>query len=230
MKGWRSTVVRTATLICCLTIVAGCSVFTPAGDQGDREAFETSRPRLHYAGFSIKLPSRDDWYLLRSEQAPDVATLRIDLDSQTHSLVGRAQMWGLAQRMTTREEFAEMFRRDRGWESDGFEIIEYSQSLGTDRGDWCLRYSVRLREVQTTAPGGKPFEIHLRGFTCPHSSTPLAVLDAYWAERGLSTEMDPTLSERGDRFLQSIRIDPVPEDVIGDQVRLRRAPAFVGHA
>lgn len=203
MIGRRSLVV----LASCVAV--GCASATPS----DKVDFFQMAPRLEYQGFSFDRPPGTHWYLLQSEQSSTSATLRRETFSitGTHTFYAIVELGSIEKQPESHEQFAELARI--GQRQAGYEVanVSHAQHLALWQGQWCIRFE--SSHLVTGAPPSpeRPLSMILRGYRCLHPAWPRVTLDFFYSERGLPDQLEPKLSEEGEAFLESVRIDVAPD-------------------
>ena len=186
------------------TIGSGC-----AGSSGiPTSAMEA---RLHYQGFSVERPPNSHWYLYANEQASDRAMFRReDLDSKTHSFFFMVELAQLQTEPKTFEEFQVLAGQNQTSDTARFETKSYNQKPMTVQGQWCVRYeSTTIDHAPPPFPGTE-LVLLIRGVRCKHPTRPAAMVDAWYSERGVASELDPALSTEAEGMILGVRIETAP--------------------
>jgi len=194
-------------------LIAGC---VPAM-WFDRIDYFNMEPRLTYKGFSFDRPPNPYWYVLQHEQYSNNATLRRDLAprSKTHTFYASVSLGSIERQPETHEEFGELVRSKGQHANYEVTTISYEQQLKMRQGQWCTRFdSCHAVRGAPVAPD-QELTMTIHGYRCLHPAWPETTLDFFYSERGLPNELDPTLAEEGEKFLEGVRIDGILADIPG---------------
>jgi hypothetical protein len=190
-------------LVALLAALCGCV------SASDRVDYFHMEPRLRYPSFSFDRPPGPLWYLRRSEQSQDRATLRRDIPkgSRTHSFFAYIALGRLAAQPASPEEFAKL--ADPPKQRAPYQTREVARHVepATKQGQWCIRYETEDSVLGAPVAPETELVLTLRGFRCLHPAFPDAVLTFYYSERGTRDELDPELSEEGEKFLGGVRFE-----------------------
>jgi hypothetical protein len=192
-------------------VVLGCVSATPS--RSDKIEYFDMAPRMAYQGFSFDRPAGTHWYLLESEQSQASATLRRETFSVTgtHTFYASVELGSIEQQPESHERFAELARVEQQQTSYGVETVSYAQDLALWQGQWCIRFESSHLVTGAPASPERPLTMILRGYRCLHPAWPKVTLDFFYSERGLPDQIEPKLSEEGEAFLESVRIDVTPD-------------------
>lgn len=167
-------------------------------------AFTASRHEYH--GFTVEPPRGPNWKLLVSEQRPDSATYRQELSAETHTFVASVHLIPLDANLPFEESAVPHGFTDPARN----ELIEIAHQPDTSRNTPCIRYSLLL--LDKAAPNSNGAALHLldKGLVCAHPTMPNTGVRASFSERGLPQELDPSLWDGFEAFLNSIQLESAP--------------------
>lgn len=192
-----------------LVLIAGLLIFGGCAHLLNRVPYSRMSPRLAYQGFSFDRPPNSQWYLLRSEESYTAVTLRRETDSKTHSFYAKVALASIAREPESHEDFAALLRAEEEPHRATYEVRKLSdeQTLATIQNQWCIRFdTIAIVRGAPVAPDDE-LRMIIRGFRCLHPAFPKTTIDFFYSERGHPSELDPALSDEGERFLQGVHID-----------------------
>lgn len=166
-------------------------------------------PTLQQQGFSAERPPNGEWYLRRSEQKPTVLLYRRKAIGETHSFYFAVRLERLEREPESSEDFAELVRK-RATTTTRNEVLHYEAEPTTRQGQVCLRYVIRAIDRGSPHHPGKELAMNLYGVACRHPLWPDAVLDAFYSERALPEQLDPSLHAEGEQLLRGVTIEVAP--------------------
>jgi hypothetical protein len=198
---------RTGFLVFAL-FVAGCVRFAAAPGYIGPDEMPTAQAaaRLQYKGFSVDPPRTSGWTVRVTEQTAYSALFRRDLSSKTHSFLARVDLF----RMRPGIPFEEAARHDRVDDTSRFDLLEYAQQPDESRHARCIRYTARLLDKEAPNSPGVPLEYLERGLTCAHPTLADTAVRLSCSERGLSSELDPSLWRDCERFTSGVWLEGTP--------------------
>jgi hypothetical protein len=167
--------------------------------------------RLQYRGFSVARPKNLEWYYNFHEQEHKKALFRKDLETSTHTFFAEVELGFLPNEIHSCENFARMFKEFYlVYDEKRFQMIEYKQEITEMQNQCCIAYTVFSVDRDAPNSGGKSLIIRELGFVVIHPTFKKGVVHGWYSERGLESELDPTLIEEGDSFLKGIQIESEP--------------------
>jgi len=169
-------------------------------------------PRLSYQGFSFERPASPDWFLLRSEEDHTGVMLRREVagENDGHTFYTNVSLGRLERQPATHAEFAELARSKGQIAPYEVSTVSYEQSETTRQSQWCIRFDATYLVRGAPAAQGRELTMIIRGYRCLHPAWPATTLDFFYSERGLADEINPTLSDEAEVFLEGVRIDVAP--------------------
>lgn len=165
-----------------------------------------TKSRLQYRGFSVSPPVGRDWWVTVSEQNSAHAIFRRELSSSTHTFFAGVNLVQLDAKLP----FEVAARQDHVADVSRFQMQEYQQQPDGSRPGKCLRYSSRTVDTKAPNSAGVSLQLLMRGFVCAHPSMENTAVTAYYSERGLPSELDPSLWNDLDNYLRGVQLESAP--------------------
>jgi hypothetical protein len=183
--------------------LAGCASRVPAS---------ALDPRLTYVGFSVDRPPNDDWYLNTNEQTRSRLFYRRELRNPPSTFFFQVSMIELEREPQSESDFADLLREHNTSVADPsrHEVVSHSLEPTSAPGRSCFRYSMLTLDKRIPGLPGQILSMKFEGVACRHPSWPNAMLDAFYSERGLSTQIPQYLRDESEKLLNSLTIDSVP--------------------
>lgn len=198
---WKTGLATLLLALCSLAI--GCANRLPAS---------ALAPRLQYQGFSASRPPNDSWFINRDEQDHTTLLFRREVAGQSHSFFFAVQLIALKREPRSDEDFAELVRQRMVAVTDPqrHEVLAYQAKPMSQQGQSCIRYSLQTIDRKSPVLPGLELNMNFEGIACRHPLWPNAILDAYYSERGLARELDPSLYPEGEQLLRGVTIEVEP--------------------
>jgi len=172
----------------------------------DEQPTSHTKPRHQYHGFSVKPPTSSGWVVRISEQIPERATYRRLLPSKTHTFLAGVSLVRLDQTLAVEDALVPhgIVNTDRT------EILENTHQPDTSRKTTCIRYSIHFKDKHAPNSPDATLDTLDRGLICAHPTIPGMAVRAAFSERGLETELDPSLWGDFEDFLKGVQIESAP--------------------
>jgi hypothetical protein len=192
-----------------ITALASCGLLIGCATRVPASALP---PRLQYQGFSSARPPNDHWFINRHEQQPGLLLFRRDVVGASHSFFFAVQMRGLQREPRSNEDFADLVHQSMVEVTDPerHQVISYGAEPVTHQGQYCLRYTLETIDRRSPVAPGLELNMNFEGLACRHPRWPDVMLDAFYSERGVPQELDPTLAAEGEQLLRGITIEVAP--------------------
>lgn len=167
--------------------------------------------RLQYRGFSVARPVNPEWYYNYNEQDHIIALFRKDIESPTHTFYASIELTFLPKEPHSPEEFNRMCKEMHLVDDKKrFKLIKYKHEITERQNQWCINYTESSIDRYAPNSSGTTLIIRSVGFVAIHPTFDKGVVHGYYSERGLESELDPTLIEEGESFLKGIQLESEP--------------------
>jgi len=190
-------------LVVVCMVATGCATRLPASALASR---------LQYQGFSSSRPPNDNWFMNRSEQDHTTLLFRREVHGETHTFLFAVQLTGLEREPSSNEDFTELVHQHMVAvnDPDRHEVVSYDSRPAPHQGQFCVRYTLQTVDRKSPVLPGLELSMNFEGLACRHPLWPNAILDAYYSERGIPAELDPTLGAEGEQLLRGLIIEVKP--------------------
>jgi hypothetical protein len=190
-------------LLAAVLSLTACPIGIAPGYVGPNEvATWGTKGRHQYHGFSVEPPRARGWNVRVNEQRPNSAVYRLELPSKTHTFVAVASLLRFESDLPIPEALV-----PRAPTNSPNEVLSLTHEPDLTRKTPCIRYSLELRVRNAVNSPGQPLRLVERGLSCAHPTVPGAGVRAFFSERGLPHELDPSLWEGLEAFLGSVQLE-----------------------
>lgn len=202
------TFVRTKHLPIFLLLAACVSCTAPPTESGLSTlpmAQTACRNRYRFSGFSVCIPTDSQWSFRFNEQTSVKALFRRGPMTVTHSFYATVTLDAIDPDLP----FDQAVKNSHTLITDRsrFTLLEYSQQADGSRGIPCVRFSFRALDERARFAPGVPLHLVTKGLTCAHPSMKGSAVEAVYSERGLPSELDPSLWLDLEEFLRGVQIE-----------------------
>jgi hypothetical protein len=194
----------------CVVLAAGIFGFVTVANGGlfnfDEKPTSHTQRRQQYHGFSVRPPIGPGWIVRISEQNPANAIYRHLLPSRTHTLFAAVTFGQLDKSLSVEDALIPSVVSH----PDRTEMLESTHERDTSRHALCFKYSIRYKDTRAANSPGVALDTVDRGLVCAHPTIAGAGIRISYSERGLESELDPSLWKDFDDFLSGVQIESAP--------------------
>ncbi|SRR6266851_4796474 len=195
-------------LMGCLSLTGCVSVEPPFPKVTD------SNKRYEFTDFAVRPPPGVDWLVRQTASRAEESEIIFFKDLHytrypaTHSFYVSARSGTVTNTFHEPEAFLAFAQQ---WcitaNPARFKLLESHCEPDPRFGDYCVKFRIKSQDYGAHE-GGSVLTLDMGGYLFRHPQATNHVVTVFWSERGRSDELDPSLKDAGERFIDNLQLLP----------------------